>query len=219
MPPPAFPYASLPGSTGGPSLGFRGVGAKGTGGRFPPLEAVGRCLNSSASLLDDRTMDNGKTTAPTPIVAGGAATDPSSERLRVADVMTPLPARLALHHSVAAARELMFAAGFSFLVVVAPTTGKLLGIVLRRALEKGCELRGHDPEACPLVRHVETDIDFCLEGEYLAEVFGSSATSIDAGIDGLRSGEARRRRATPVIVVDDNKVPVGLLSRRLAVQN
>jgi CBS domain-containing protein len=138
---------------------------------------------------------------------------PESSELRVADVMDPLPARLALHHSVAAARELMYAAGFSFLVVVAPSTGKLLGVVLRRALERNCESRGHDPEECPLVRHVYTDIDFCLEGELLREVFGSAATAIDPGPPTQRTREARRRNAIPVIVVDGNKVPVGLLSR------
>lgn len=134
----------------------------------------------------------------------------------VSDVMDPLPARLALHHSVAAARELMFAAGFSFLVVVAPSTGKLLGIVYRRNLERLCESFGHDPETCPLVRHIETDIDFCLEWETLSEVFGTRATSIALEPETPRSRDDRRRQAVPVIVVDENKIPVGLLSRRQA---
>jgi hypothetical protein len=132
------------------------------------------------------------------------------------EVMDTLPARLALHHSVAAARELMWAWGFSYLVVVAPVTGKLLGVVLRRALDRGCESRGHDPESCPLVRHLETDIDFCMEGERVDEVFGAAATSIDPtrADAGPRPDAARRRRnAIPVIVVDERKVPVGLLRR------
>ncbi len=134
----------------------------------------------------------------------------------VAEVMTPLPARLALHHSVAAARELMQVAGFSFLVVVAPTTGKLLGIVLRRTLERECEASGHDPETCPLVRHVETDIDFCLEGETLSEVFGTAPTTLATRAEQPRTPADRRRQAIPVIVVDQDKIPVGLLSRKRA---
>jgi len=133
--------------------------------------------------------------------------------LYAGDLMDPLPARLALHHSVAAALELMWAAGFSFLVVVAPVTGKLLGAVLRRNLEKGCEGHGHDPESCPLVRHLSTDIDFCLEGERIDEVFGDAATAIAARPGGRMSPELRRRNAIPVIVVDENKIPVGLLRR------
>jgi CBS domain-containing protein len=130
-----------------------------------------------------------------------------------AEVMDPLPARLALHHSSAAARELMWAAGYSFLVVVAPATGKLLGVVLRRALERGCRPRGHDPEMCPLVRHIETDVDFCLGGERVAEVFGGRPTAIATTRTGRPSPEARRRNAIPVIVVDEDKVPIGLLRR------
>lgn len=129
------------------------------------------------------------------------------------DVMEPLPARLALGHSVAAARELMWLAEYSFLVVVAPVTGKLLGVVMRRALEKGCESRGHDPESCPLVRHVETDIDFCMEDERVDEVFGSSPTAIGPKSRDRSSPEIRRRNAIPVIVVDEDKVPIGLLRR------
>jgi hypothetical protein len=129
------------------------------------------------------------------------------------DLMEPLPARLALHHSVAAARELMWALGASYLVVVAPVTGKLLGVVLRRTLEKGCEAHGHDPESCPLVRHLSTDIDFCLEGERLNEIFGHAATAIGASPGHRGPPELRRRNAIPVIVVDEDKVPVGLLRR------
>lgn len=131
----------------------------------------------------------------------------------VGDVMNPLPARLALHHSVAAARELMAALEYSFLVVVAPVTGKLLGVVLRRTLERGCESRGHDPEECPLVRHLETDIDFCLENERVGEVFGTAPTEISPPGEGRPPPELRRRNALPVVVVDEYKVPIGLLRR------
>lgn len=127
------------------------------------------------------------------------------------DVMQPLPARLTLQHSVATAHELMELLEYSFLVVVAPATGKLLGVVLRRSLER-CEARGHDPEECMLVRHVQTDIDFCLETERLDEVFGKSPVSIQPP-GGRASPELRRRNALPVIVVDEYKVPVGLLRR------
>ena len=115
--------------------------------------------------------------------------------------MDPLPARLALHHSVAAARELMFALDYRFLVVVAPVTGKFLGVVLRRTLERMCEQRGHDP-------------DFCLETERVDEVFGGQATAIQPPGEGRPAPEVRRRNALPVVVVDDYKVPIGLLRRR-----
>jgi len=134
-------------------------------------------------------------------------------RLTVEEVMKPLPARLALHHSVAAARELMWAFDSSYMVVVAPATGKLLGVVLRRTLERGCESRGHDPEECPLVRHLKTDIDFCLVGERVDEVFGARPTSIPPVRSGRPPPEMRRRNAIPVIVVDEHKIPVGLLLR------
>jgi CBS domain-containing protein len=127
--------------------------------------------------------------------------------------MEPLPLRLALNHSVAAARELMYAGSCSFIVVVAPVTGKLLGVVTRWTLERGCEARGHDPESCPLVRHVTTEIDFCVAGELLGEVFGSSAMTLSKSPSGRPSPEMRRRNAFPVIVVDEHKVPVGLLPR------
>lgn len=130
-----------------------------------------------------------------------------------AELMEPLPARLSLQHSVAAALELMEFVEVSYLVVVAPVTGKLLGVVLRRTLERGCEPRGHDPESCPLVRHVKTDIDFCLADEPVAEVFGTSATSLAAGTEMGATPETRRRNALPVIVVDEDKVPLGLLRR------
>src|SRR5690606_2540907 len=132
---------------------------------------------------------------------------------RASAVMEPLPARLALGHSVAAARELMWACGLSFMVVVAPVTGKLLGVVLRRTLERRCEARGHDPETCMLVRHVKTDVDFCLEDELVDEVFGNTPTTIAPRSEQGATPEARRRNALPVIVVDEYKVPVGLLRR------
>ena len=134
-----------------------------------------------------------------------------SESPLVADVMQPLPARLTLQHSVAAARELMELLEYSFLVVVAPATGKLLGVVLRRSLDR-CEARGHDPESCMLLRHVQTDIDFCMEMERLDEVFGRGVGSITPP-GGRGSPDIRRRNALPVIVVDEYKVPVGLLKR------
>lgn len=149
-----------------------------------------------------------------PAESGTAAEGARPEnRLLAGDLMDPLPARLALHHSVAAARELMWAAGYSFLVVVAPVTGKLLGVVLRRNLERGCESRGHDPESCPLVRHLFTDIDFAHEDEPVSEIFGEAPTAIAAPPSGRASPEQRRRNAIPVIVVDAEKVPIGFLRR------
>lgn len=130
----------------------------------------------------------------------------------VEDVMRPLPACLTLEHSVIAALEFMDIFEMHFLVVVAPTTGRLLGVVTRRSLERSCERRGHDPESCPLLRHLKTDIDFCLETERLDEVFGRHPAAI-APPGGRLPAHIRRRNAIPVIVVDEYKIPVGLLKR------
>jgi hypothetical protein len=137
------------------------------------------------------------------------------ERPKVArDFMKPIPARLSLQHTSALAAELMDAVGQPFLVVVAPVTGKLLGIVRRRALERRCQARGHDPEHCPLVRHLTTDIDFCLESESLSEIFDNRATGAEAVTPRNKNPRERRRLRRPLIVVNESKVPVGLLSRR-----
>lgn len=126
--------------------------------------------------------------------------------------MQPIPAMLTLEHSVMAACEIMDALDMSFLVIGAPATGRLLGIVVRDALDLSCREEGHDPDDCRLVNHLETDIDFCLESEPIDEVFGDSPASIrssDAGASGDQSIVA----GLPVVVVDEYKLPVGLLSR------
>ncbi len=161
-------------------------------------------------MLDQTDGSDGMDGARAASGEGNGADEPG---VMAGDLMEPLPARLALHHSVAAARELMWAAGVSYLVVVAPSTGKLLGVVLRRNLEKGCESRGHDPEECPLVRHLSTDFDFAFEGELVSEIFGEAPTTLATPGEGRPPPEVRRRNAIPVIVVDEWKVPVGLLRR------
>lgn len=125
--------------------------------------------------------------------------------------MKPLPAVLTLEHSVAAAREFMDAFGIPYLVVVAPSTGRMLGVVVDEALARTCEGEDHDPDDCPLVRHVETDIDFCLDSEKIDEVFGDGPDKIPYA--GAERGDSAHRADLPVIVVDEFKVPVGYLER------
>jgi hypothetical protein len=118
---------------------------------------------------------------------------------------------VALDQTAANARRQMEADDLSFLVVVSPDTDKLLGIVLRSALDLGCQSNGHVPEECPLTQHLKTDIDFCFESDPVEEVLADDLSGEFQA--GLRDRKARLRWSLPVIVVDAQKVPVGLLER------
>lgn len=128
-----------------------------------------------------------------------------------AEAMRPVVEPIELGSTTAAARDRMREENRAFLPVVAPGTGKLLGVVLRTAVERACESNGHDPETCPLVHHLKVDIDFCFTEDTVAEVlegeadFGTTASA--------HARKARIRRSLPVIVVDERKVPVGVLVR------
>jgi CBS domain-containing protein len=128
-----------------------------------------------------------------------------------AEAMQPLPATIRLDSTAAEARARMREEDLSFLVVVAPDTDKLLGVVLLGALERACEANGHDPESCHLVQHLKTDIDFCFVEERVAEAVGPEPDV--ASLETLAGRKARVRRSLPVVVVDEQKVPVGYLER------
>lgn len=98
-----------------------------------------------------------------------------------------------LDQTAADALEIMRAEDLSFVPVTAPATGKFLGIVLRRALERGCVGMGHDAQKCPLQHHLKTDVRF---------VFASDEPDRDA---------VRAAASQPVVVVDAALVPVGVL--------
>lgn len=128
-----------------------------------------------------------------------------------AGVMQPLPTTISLDRTAAEARARMREEDLSFLAVVAPETDKLMGVVLLGALERACASNGHNPEDCPLVLHLKTDIDFCFAGDRVAEVVGQD--EVPAPAETLAGRKARVRRALPVLVVDEQKIPVGYLER------
>lgn len=137
-------------------------------------------------------------------------TPPITMEPSAADLMQPLPATIALGAKSATARAEMKKQDLSFLVVVAPDTEKLLGVVLRGALERACESNGHEPD-CPIAQHLKTGIDFCFIEERVAEAVGGEPDL--SSMETRAARKARLRRSLPVIVVDEQKVPVGYLAR------
>jgi CBS domain-containing protein len=155
-------------------------------------------------MADELTIDRRKGMTPRTMAA-----------MTAAETMAPIPELLGLRTTAAEARRRMEALDLPFMIVVAPATRKLLGAVLRTALERACGTNGHDPEECPVARHLEADIDFCFAGETLDEVLHDP----DDGMDGASALQQRRRRvrqSLPVVVVDEHKVPCGLLHRDAA---
>ncbi|MEX2570974.1 MAG: CBS domain-containing protein [Gemmatimonadota bacterium] len=129
----------------------------------------------------------------------------------VADTMVAIPQPITFACTAAEARLRMREEDLEFLPVVDADNGKLLGMVLRGALERACEANGHDPETCHLVNHLKTDVDFCFVQE---PVRGVLDVEEEAGEkEGLHASRRRVRQSLPVIVVDPQKVPVGLLVR------
>ncbi|MEX2572175.1 MAG: CBS domain-containing protein [Gemmatimonadota bacterium] len=128
-----------------------------------------------------------------------------------AATMTPAPSPLRLDATTADARFRMREEDVTFLPVVARETDKLLGVVLRSALERACEANGHDPSECRVSLHLKADIDFCFVEDSLGEVLSVEPQLEPYDVRGAR--KARVRRSLPVIVVDQDKVPVGILER------
>lgn len=117
--------------------------------------------------------------------AGGGGIDRSRVRL-VSQVVE-------LQDRTGRALDIMNADELSFLPVVAEDTGKLLGVVLRKGIERGCWGMGHDPDRCPVQNHLKTGIRFCFEDEQL-----------DPGMVEVAVRE-------PVVVVDRHLRPLGIL--------
>jgi hypothetical protein len=122
------------------------------------------------------------------------------------EAMQPLPGWIELTQSANAALSRMQEEDIHFLLVVTPDTHRFLGVVLRRALERGCLGMGHRAQECVLANHLKADVDFCFEGEPLHVALGAPEEEYD-------SRRTRGRLGLPVIVVDAQKVPVGVLQR------
>lgn len=130
----------------------------------------------------------------------------------VAEAMRPITGFITTRSKAAEALARMNETEEDFSIVVAPETDKLLGVALRTALERACASQGHTPEECPIAQHLKVDIDFCFEGEALEDVL-SDRRMEDGYISALERRRRRVRKALPIIVVDEKKVPVGLLYR------
>lgn len=122
------------------------------------------------------------------------------------EAMQPMDRWIELEQTADAALNLMQEEDLEFLPVVTPDTHKFLGVVLRRALERGCVEMGHDTTECRLVNHLKADVDFCFEGEPLDAALSTPEEEYD-------NQRTRRRLSLPVIVVDEQKVPIGMIER------
>jgi hypothetical protein len=111
----------------------------------------------------------------------------------VIDVMEPLDTALTPTDLAAKGLALMQAADLPLLPVVDTGSGRLLGAVLRKALENGCVRMRHDPSTCTLHDHLNRNISRCTEDEVLG--------------DDLRAATKRSH----VIVVDAHGAPRGFL--------
>lgn len=80
-----------------------------------------------------------------------------------------------------------------YLPVVAEETGKLVGVVMRKGLERGCSGMGHDPDRCPIQNHLKTDVEFWFEDDPLDEA------------------ALERAKQEPVVVVDCDLKPVAIV--------
>lgn len=113
------------------------------------------------------------------------------------------------------ARRRMEELDVAFMVVVAEENDELLGVVLRGVLERGCEANGHAPRECPVTRHLKADVDVCFADDPVEEAL--EAGEADAqDMSALARRRRRVRRSLPVIVVDERRVPLGLLARDAA---
>lgn len=95
------------------------------------------------------------------------------------------------------ALKLMKAEATDFVPVTEVASGKLVGVVLRKAVERGCWGMGHDPERCPIDKHLKTEVRFCFESD------GPDAVLEAAVAEG------------PVVVVDSALMPIGILELRV----
>lgn len=112
---------------------------------------------------------------------------------KAVSVMQPLSHRLTPLQTSGEALTLMQQAQLDFVPVVTADSGELLGIVLKKALENGCERMGHDLNTCPLSNHLKLNIETCCTDDPVA--------------DNKRNG----RRRLPVVVVDESRSPIGYI--------
>jgi CBS domain-containing protein len=137
------------------------------------------------------------------------------EIMTAREIMQPLPCAVTPQTLAAEALEVMRREDVHFLPVVAADSERFLGVVLRRALELGCAEIGHRASECAVVSHLKADVDFCLHSEPADEVVQDTSAAEEHAA-GRHNSRTRTRLRLPVIVVDENKVPVGMIERNHA---
>lgn len=91
------------------------------------------------------------------------------------------------------ALEIIHREELPYLPVVAEGTDKLVGVVMRKGLELGCRGMRHDPESCPVSNHLKIGVEFWFDDDPL-----------DAGI-------VEKAKKEPVVVVDRDLKPLGIV--------
>jgi CBS-domain-containing membrane protein len=129
----------------------------------------------------------------------------------VRDLMQPLPPTVTTRTSAAEALAIMQREDAAFLPVVIADTDRFAGVVLRRALERGCVGMGHREARCLVLNHLKADVEFCLIDEPAEPALRDDARRKEPG-DSLPV-RARNRWRLPIIVVDEQKVPIGMVER------
>jgi CBS domain-containing protein len=128
------------------------------------------------------------------------------------EIMRPLPPNVTPQTLASEALDTMRRESSAFLPVVAPGSERFLGVVLRRALERGCVAMGHRAAECLVLNHVKADVDFCFQDDVADEVLNYGVEDVGFSAD-PRSAKARADLRLPVIVVDEQKVPIGMIER------
>lgn len=81
-----------------------------------------------------------------------------------------------------------------YLPVVAEDTGKLVGVVMRKGLERGCWGMGHDLDRCRIHHHLKTDVEFWFEDDPLDE------------------SALEKANQEPIVIVDRDLKPVAIVT-------
>lgn len=97
-----------------------------------------------------------------------------------------------------AALEIIRRDDLQYLPVVAEDTSKLVGVVMRKGLERGCWGMGHDSDRCRIHHHLKTDVEFWFEDDPLDE------------------GALEKANHEPIVVVDRDLKPVAIVQAERA---
>jgi CBS domain-containing protein len=129
----------------------------------------------------------------------------------VRDEVKPIRAQVRPTDASAKVLAMLEREGLSFAVVVAPESDELLGVVLRGVLQNACTSIGHDPSTCTIRQHLKADVDVSLQNEPAREFLNDRG--VERVASRLRTIRARSRERLPVIVLDEQRRPVGLRTR------